>query len=75
MQSQTMSPESTTLVAMLEVLPEMGRKIAYEKAREAIELVSAEQEWEEKFRSNPAPLKHIADRVRQAKAAGDIQPL
>lgn len=71
---QNMSAESTTIVAMLEGLPEVGRKIAYEKAREAIELVAEDQIWEEKFRNNPQPLKSIAARIQKAKASGDVQP-
>lgn len=74
MGAQNMSAESTTLVAMLEGLPEVGRKIAYEKAREAIELVAEEQIWEEKYKGNPAALKYIADRIQKAKAAGDVKP-
>lgn len=34
------SAEGTTLVAMLDGLSDVWRKIAYEKAREAIELVA-----------------------------------
>lgn len=60
---------------MLEGLPEADRKIAYEKAREAIELAAEELIWKEKLRSNPAPLKSIADRIQKAKATGDVKPL
>lgn len=71
---QNMSAESTTLVAMLEGLPEVGRKLAYEKAREAIELVAEDQIWQEKFNNNPAPLSFIAERIKKAKEIGEIQP-
>jgi hypothetical protein len=74
MGTRDISVESTTIVAMLEDLPEVGRKLAYEKAREAIERVAEDHVWEEKFKTNPQPLKTIADRIQKAKAAGDVQP-
>lgn len=72
MSAQNISPESKTLVAMLERLPEISRKIAYEKAREAIELVVEDQIWDQKFKTNPKPLESIAARISKAKEIGDI---
>lgn len=69
------SPAITTLVKMVESLPEPMQEKAVEKMREYLEELESERRWDETFATTQDRLVVAARRAKEQIKAGYAKPL
>lgn len=69
------SNASTTMVKMVESLPEPLQEIALEHMQEYIEMLRDELKWSEAFERSQSKLAAAAQQTRQEIAKGKAKPL
>jgi hypothetical protein len=71
----TLSPDTITVVTMLEHLPNAERKIVVEKVRDLIDEWEDEREWDEMLAGNPEPMLRMAEQAEKEIAEGKVSPM
>jgi UDP-2,3-diacylglucosamine pyrophosphatase LpxH len=71
----TLSPDTATVVSMLEHLPAAERKIIVERVRDLIEKWEDEREWDEILAEKPETLKKLAQQARQEITDSKVSPM
>ena len=69
------TPAITTVVKMLETLPESMQERVADHLREYIADLEDERQWDEQFRKTQPQLLEAARRARQEVKEGKVQPL
>lgn len=69
------SPAITTVIKMMETLPESTQNQVVEHLQEYLEDILDEMQWDETFKKTQAQLSAAAHRVRQEIAEGKGEPL
>ncbi len=71
----TLSPDTITVVTMLEHLPNAERKVVVEKVRDLIDEWEDEREWDEMLARNPEPMLRMAEQAEKEIAEGKVSPM
>lgn len=69
------SPAITTMVKMMELLPETLQDQVVQHLREYLEDLQDERRWDTSFKKTQAQLVAAARRAKQEIAAGQAEPL
>lgn len=69
------SPDTVTVVTMLEQLPTAERKVVVEKVRDLIDEWADEREWDEALARNRDAMLRMAEQAEKEIAEGKISPM